>query len=226
LLLASGTRRRPLRNTQRVCPAVGRSEIGKRRMSERAIIVLDRWGPPSSLLSPASAAIGKNFIIKVPPPSPLWRLSPSTCAIRHALCLLLCPSERTVLDSIPASTTVSGNFHLSRPLSLLSVLSLLLLLLLLSCFSRLQSFGSYLSSCVHCETSRCLLSSCFRICDEFRGWRLLASLLSVSVSFGQRQRRAWPCILRLACSFWSEKEFLTSARARAFLCIIFLLNGS
>jgi hypothetical protein len=215
LLLASGTCRRPLRNTQRVCPAVGRSEIGKRRMSERAIIVLDRWGPPSSLLSPASAAIGKNFIIKVPPPSPLSRLSPSTYAIRHALCLL---SERTVLDSIPASTTVSGNFHLSRPLSLLSVLSLLLLL---SCFSRLQSFGSYLSSCVHCETSRCLLSSCFRICDEFRGWRLLASLLSVSVSFGQRQRRAWPCILRLACSFWSQKEFLTSARARARFCALY-----
>jgi hypothetical protein len=221
LLLASGTRRRPLRNTQRVCPAVGRSEIGKCRMSERTIIVLDRWGPPSSLLSPASAAIAKSFIIKVPPPSASPSLSPSTCAIHHALCLLLCPSERTVLDFIPASTTVSGNFHLSRALSLLSVLSLLLLLLLLlSCFSRLQSFGFYLSSCVHCETSRCFLY-CFRICDEFRGWRLLANLLSLSVSFGQRQRRACPCILRLACSFWSQKEFLTSVCARARFCALY-----
>jgi hypothetical protein len=187
-------------------------------MSDRTIIVLDRWGPPSSLLSPASAAIAKSFIIKVPPPSPSSRLSPSTCAVRHALCFLLCPSERTVLDSIPASTTVSGNFHLSRLLSLLSILSLLLLL---SCFPRLQSFGFYLSSCVHWETSRCFLSSCFRICVEFRGLRLLASLLSLSVSFGQRQRRACPCILRLACSFWSQKEFLTNVCARARFCALY-----
>jgi hypothetical protein len=128
-------------------------------MSERTIIVLDRWGPPSSFLSPASAAIAKSFIIKVPPPSPSSCLSPSQSVMLRAFCYARQNEQCSILFRQVPLFLVTFTYHARSHCSQFSVCCFCCCCCCcrVSLACRVLVFISHLASIARLRVAFCLL---------------------------------------------------------------------